>query len=65
MTVGNKICARRKELGFTLDVLAEKVGVSLAFLSQIERGTKNVTIETGMKIAEALNCTIMDIIPDD
>lgn len=38
MTIGEKIKSRRKELGFSAEVIAEKLGVSPATIYRYESG---------------------------
>lgn len=52
--VGNTLKSLRKERKLTLKDLAEKTGVSISFLSQVERGKSSVTLESLKKIADAL-----------
>ncbi|MGB5945383.1 helix-turn-helix domain-containing protein [Paenisporosarcina sp.] len=52
--VGNRLKNLRKERNLTLKYLAEKTGVSISFLSQVERGKSSVTLESLKKIADAL-----------
>lgn len=59
--IGATIRNLRKEKGMTLTELAKAVGVSQPFLSQIERGTKTVSIPLGVEIANVLGCTIEDL----
>lgn len=56
ITMGLKIAYYRKKSGFTQEVLAEKIGKSVNFLSQVEgAGTvKGVSLETLFKIADVL-----------
>ena len=56
ITMGLKIAYYRKKAGYTQEVLAEKNGKSVNFLSQIE-GTeivRGVSLETLFKIADVL-----------
>ena len=54
-TMGMILKNLRKEKKFTLKALAEQTGVSISFLSQVERGKSSVTLESLNKIADALN----------
>lgn len=56
--IGRNIKALRKEKHFTLDVLAERSGVSKAMLSQIEAEKVNPTVATVWKIAQGLDIEI-------
>jgi len=44
--------------------LARRAHVTQAMICQIERGTKSVSIGLGREIAEALNCTIVELLRD-
>ena len=46
---------RREQLGISQKELAEKVGISQSFLCDIEQGSSKPSIDTALKIAEALN----------
>lgn len=54
MTIGEKIRKIRKEKKMTLKELSEQTGVSISFLSQVERNKCNVTLESLRKISDAL-----------
>ena len=43
MTQGKEIRQRREKQGWTQQILAEKVGITGALLSEIETGQKNAT----------------------
>ena len=58
MTLGHKIRTLRKERGFTLAKLAEKIKVSIAFLSNVERDLKKPSISTLKHISQALNTSV-------
>jgi transcriptional regulator with XRE-family HTH domain len=58
MTIGAKIKALRKERGFTLAKLAEKISVSSAFLSNVERNQKKPSVLTLKRISEVLNTSV-------
>ena len=57
-TVGERIRARRQELGWTQEQFAEKAGISKGFLSDVETGTRNISAEYLLKIAQALTVTL-------
>ena len=46
---------RREELDLSQKELAEKAGISHSFLCDIEQGRSKPSIDTALKIAEALN----------
>ena len=56
--VGERIKARRLELGWTQDQLAQKAGISKSFLSDLENGKRSVGAENLLDIARALGVSI-------
>jgi len=54
MTIGDRIRESRKSSGFTLKNMGEMTGLSIAYLSEIERDQKNPPIDTFLSIASAL-----------
>lgn len=57
-TVGERIKARREELGWTQDELAKRAKFSKSFLSDIENGKRNIGADKLLDIAQALNRTL-------
>lgn len=55
--VGNRVKDVRSKAGLTQFQLAEKAGLNLSWLGQIERGQRTATIITLDKICKALNIT--------
>ena len=53
--VGMNIRAIRKAQKLTIDELAEKCDFQAPYLSDIERGERNITLQTLNKILDALN----------
>lgn len=58
----NRIRVWREHRGLTATALADKAGIAQAFLSQIETGKREGTVETLRKIADALSLTIDDLV---
>ena len=58
-TMGIRIAQRRKELSFTQEQLAEKMGVSLQTISCIELGKKAIRPDNLANL-----CTILDVSAD-
>lgn len=56
--LGQKIRRRRRAIDKTLRQVAEQVGLSISFLSQIERGVATPSLSSLCNIAEALDTTI-------
>ena len=67
ITMGLKIAYYRKKASYTQEVLAEKIGKSVNFLSQIE-GTgivRGISLETLFKIADVLSIPPAKLLEDD
>lgn len=56
--IGNRIKENRKHAGITQEKLAEKLSVTVGYVSQIERGITKVSLDTLSNICLALNCNI-------
>jgi transcriptional regulator with XRE-family HTH domain len=51
---------RREEMDLTIRELARRTGLSASFISQIERGKSNVSLDSLGKLAEQLECSMKD-----
>ncbi|MFA6636552.1 MAG: XRE family transcriptional regulator [Candidatus Omnitrophota bacterium] len=60
--VGVNIKRAREEMGLTLRVLAERLGVSASFLSQVECGKASPSLSSLKKISDALETTVSRLI---
>ena len=58
VTLGDKIRIRREEKGWTLKRLGEQVGLSDSYLSEIERGRIDPSVDTLRRLAEALDLPV-------
>jgi len=61
--LGLQIQQRREEVS-TQDVFAREIGVTQAYLSQIENGQRVPSMETLSDIADALDCHVWEILRD-
>ncbi len=64
-SLGQRIRELRNEKRMSQEELSFKAGISAAHLGQIERATKNPTIDTVAKIAAALNVPITSLFTDN
>ncbi|MCF7972485.1 MAG: XRE family transcriptional regulator [Phycisphaerae bacterium] len=62
--LGQKLRSHRKTTGLTLEQLSNLAGVSKAMLSQIEQNKINPTVAIILKISDALNISITELIED-
>lgn len=57
LALGRTVRDLRKRRGLSQEVLAERCGISLSFLGHIERGTRKMSLETLVALADALDAT--------
>ena len=62
MDIGDKIRNRRRELGLSLRELAEQVGLTASFLSQIERNLASPSLNSLYKISQALDLPLFHLL---
>lgn len=62
MNISENLRRIREERNVKQIELANAVGISQAMLSQLERGTKNLTVNLAVEIIKALKCDISDLI---
>lgn len=59
--IGQSIVNRRKELGISQDELAQKSGVSRRYLSDLENGTRSVSVTVLKTLVAHLGWTLTDL----
>ena len=62
--IGDNIRKRREEIGMSSTNLAKSVQVSQPMISQIERGTKPVSLPLAVEIARVLECEIQELLDE-
>ena len=55
----------REKAGLTQVYVAKQVGVTSVMLCQIERGTKNPSLQVGAEIAKVLGCSLESLLVGD
>jgi transcriptional regulator with XRE-family HTH domain len=58
---GYAIKSRRDELGLTQEDLAHAAGIHRTYLSDIERGTRNVSLVNIELLAQAMNISMSEL----
>ena len=58
--VGNRIRIFRKQKGLSQEILAEKADLHPTYVSQIERGVKNISIDTMERVLSALGVSFAE-----
>ena len=61
MKLGDHLRSIRKERKLTLKDLSQRANLSVPYLSDIERGVVNPSVETVQKVAKAYNMTFTDL----
>lgn len=64
-TIGSRIKTLRIKKKYTLKQLSEETGLSIGFLSQIERGISSVAIDSLAKIAGSLNVSLSSFFEEE
>ena len=60
--LGGNLSERRKQLGWTQEMVAERVSVDAETISRIERGAHLPSLPTLDRLAVALNCSAGDLL---
>lgn len=63
--VGNNIKKYRKKLGISQEELAEKAGLHRTYIGGIERGERNITLDSLQVIALALDVAPIELIVEE
>ena len=58
---GTAVKFRREELGLTQEDLADKAGIHRTYLSDVERGTRNLSLVNIEKLAAALAVSMSEL----
>lgn len=62
--IGRRIREERLHLNLTQEVLAEDVELTTAYIGQVERGERNLTLENLIKVANRLGVTVDYLLSD-
>lgn len=54
--IGSRIKEQRRARGYTQEVLAERLDVSVGYVSQVERGITRISLDLLAAISSALEC---------
>ena len=65
MTIGEKIKARRKELGMTTEELGQKIGVQRSAITKYEKGRVDLKSSQLQEIAKALDVPPASLLDDE
>ena len=62
--IGERIQRIRKSCGMTQDNMAEKLNVSIGYVSQVERGITKISLDLLGAISSVLDCDIASLITE-
>ena len=62
---GERLASQRKKKGLLQKELSELCGFSLNYVGVLERGQKNITLEKVFVLADQLECSVYDLIPNE
>lgn len=65
MDIGENLKRARETRNLTQTAIAEEVGVAQSMISQIERGTKALSVPLAVAIADALGCSVSELCEPD
>lgn len=60
---GSNVREVRKNRDISQDQLALRAGIDRSYMGRIERGQVNITLEKVYRLAEALDCSVYDLMP--
>ncbi len=55
---GERLRSKRNKLGFTQEYVSEQIDVSLRYYQMIEQGEKSVSLDTLIKLSQALTISV-------
>lgn len=62
--IGNRINSLRRSRNLSLREMAEKSGLTASFLSQVERGIVNTSIDSLRRITDSLNISMVELLSE-
>ena len=60
--LGRRVRERRLELGLSQMALSEVIGLHFTFVSSVERGERNLSLKSLLKLAEGLTVNPADLV---
>ena len=60
--IGERIQRVRKSRGMTQEIMAEKLDVSIGYVSQVERGITKISLDLLGAISSILDCDIAELV---
>ena len=61
-TFGEAVKQRRRKLAISQEELADRAGLHRTYISDVERATRNVTLKTAVRLADALELSLCSLL---
>lgn len=65
LSIGSRLRQLRTERGLSLRELARRTDVTASFLSQVERGTSNLSLDSLLRISDALDVSLLHFLGEE
>lgn len=62
--LGDAIRARRQSIGMSQEALADAAGINRTHMGEVERGKRNISFMSNVKIARAMDAKASDLIAE-
>jgi transcriptional regulator with XRE-family HTH domain len=62
--LGRALRARREAAGYSQESYADTIGMHRTYYSAVERGEKNLQLDTFQRICKGLECTMWEVLKD-
>lgn len=59
---GIRLRLAREEMGLSQEVLAEKAGLHRTYIGQVERGERNISVDSMERLADAVGLQLWDML---
>ena len=59
---GSAVKGERRRLGLSQEELAHRSGLHRTYITDVERGVRNMTVETMAKLSKALGVSLTDLV---
>ena len=60
--IGANVRTRRRAVGLSQEELAFRSGLDRTYVGGVERGERNITVLSALKICGPLNCTLSELV---
>jgi len=65
LTLGRRVCELREAAGLTQEALAHAAGLHWTYVGQVERGERNLSYRSLLKLARGLDIAPSELVPSE